>query len=387
MERQSELRGKALLFLIFLWFLWFTSFTVRMVFSPILPLIEDEFMLSHARVSSIYIFHSTGYAFALLFSGGYAGRFGYKKSIILSLCISSLACLLLPYTKAFPFLYVVNFFLGFSVGIYLPSAIALITEYIAEKNWGKSLAIHDSGSSTGIFCAPFIALLLLHFVRWRGIFGVFGVIFLGAAIIFYLVADEVKVRHAQKTAFGPLVKAPALWILVVLCIFAAGAALGIFFTVPLYLTKELKLSVDYASSVLGISRVGGICVAVSTSFYIDRVNLRKAMFIMMFVTGVLTALVAWAPVSVLWIVLFLQSASIAGFYPVVFLSIARMFPAEARSMATGFVLALSIIFGAGGIPYLMGLSGDYIGFSAGYIILGVAVTFCSLLAFTLKDLK
>jgi MFS family permease len=358
-----------------------------MIFSPVLPLIEDEFVISHARASSIYVFQSTGYAVALLLSGAYAGRLGYKKSIMVSLCTSSLACLWTPYAQAFPFLYAVNFFLGFSVGIYLPSAIALITEFIAEKNWGKSLAIHDSGSSTGIFCAPFLAILLLHFVKWRGIFGVFGIIFLAAALVFYLVADEVKVKHAQKTGFGSLAKIPELWTLGVLSIFAAGAALGVFFTVPLYLTKELKLGIDYASSVLGISRVGGICVAISTSFFIDRVSLRKAIFIMMLVTGVLTALVGWVPVKILWITLFLQSACVASFYPVVFLSIARMFPGETRSMATGFVLVLSIAFGAGGIPYLLGFSGDHLSFSIGFVILGIAVALSSLLTFTLKELK
>ena len=387
MERQSELRGKALLFLLFLWCVWFINFSVRMVFSPILPLIEDEFMINHARASSIYVFQSTGYAFALLFSGIYAGRFGYKRSIMVSLCISAFVSLWIPYTQAFPFLYVANFLLGFSVGIYLPSAIALITEYFAEKNWGKALAIHDSGSSTGIFCAPFVALLLLHFVKWRGIFAIFGVIFLAAAVVFYLVADEVKVTHPRKTAFGSLVKMPAVWILGILCIAAAGAALGVFFTVPLYLTKELNLSIDYASSVLGISRVGGICVSISFSFFIDRVNLRKAMFILMLITGILTAIIGWVPVRLIWIVLFLQSMCVTGLFPAAFLLIARMFRGEIRSMATGFITALSIAFGAGGIPYLLGLSGDHLGFSFGFVILGIAVSLSSPLVFTLKELK
>jgi MFS family permease len=99
-------------------------------------------------------------------------------------------------------------------------------------------------------------------------------------------------------------------------------------------------------------------VAISTSFFIDRVSLRKVIFIMMLVTGILTALVGLVPVRVLWITLFFQSACVASFYPVVFLSIGRMFPGEAHSMATGFVLVLSIALGAGGIPYLLGFSGD-----------------------------
>jgi MFS family permease len=386
-ERHSELRGKVLLFILFFWFLWFLHFSSRMVFSPILPLIEDEFAISHARAVSIYLFQSTGYVLALLYSALWAGRLGYKKSIMVSLCLSSLASFLVPLGQAFPFLYATNFLYGLSVGIYLPSAIALITEYVAEKNWGRSLAIHDSGSSTGILCAPFIALFLLHFVEWRGIFAVFGIVFLAAAIVVYLAVDEVEAGHAGKSAFSSLVKTPALWTLGTLSIFAAGAALGVFFTVPLYLTKELHLSVGYASSLLGISRLGGLCVAVFTTFFIDRVNLRKAIFIMLFMTGILTALIGWVPVRALWIILFVQAACVAGFYPALFLSVARMFPAEVRSAATGFVLVLSIGIGAGGIPYLLGFSGDHLSFGFGFLLLGIAVALSSLLTFTLKELK
>ena len=66
MERYSNLRGKALLFLFFLWFLWFTNFITRIVFAPILPLIEDEFMINHAQASSIFIFLSAGYSAAVM---------------------------------------------------------------------------------------------------------------------------------------------------------------------------------------------------------------------------------------------------------------------------------------------------------------------------------
>ncbi|MBP1747191.1 MAG: transporter, partial [Deltaproteobacteria bacterium] len=96
MQRYATLRGKALLFLFFLWFLWFINFITRMAFAPILPLVEDEFMVNHAQASSIFIFLSVGYGVAVIFSGLFSGKFGYKKSIVISLLFLSLVAFLIP---------------------------------------------------------------------------------------------------------------------------------------------------------------------------------------------------------------------------------------------------------------------------------------------------
>jgi NNP family nitrate/nitrite transporter-like MFS transporter len=82
MAKYADLRGKGLLFLLCLWFLWFINFTSRMVFSPILPLIEDEFIANHAQASGIFVFLFAGYGVGVVIAGLFSGTFGYKKSII-----------------------------------------------------------------------------------------------------------------------------------------------------------------------------------------------------------------------------------------------------------------------------------------------------------------
>ncbi len=169
--------------------------------------------------------------------------------------------------------------------------------------------------------------------------------------------------------------------------FAAGAALGLYFIVPLYLTKELSFSIEYANTILGISRIGGIAVSISAGFFIDKINLRKGIFIMVLTTGILTVLIGSAPVRFIGILLFLQTICITGFFPAGFVSIARMFNREARGMATGIILTLSIMLGVGIIPYLLGLSGDHLGFRFGFFVLGILLSLASLLTFSLKELK
>ena len=110
-------------------------------------------------------------------------------------------------------------------------------------------------------------------------------------MIFYCISDEVKIRHSEtKNRFGDLIKRRSLWTIGIIVLFSAGANMGIYLITPLYLTKELLLSIDYANTILGISRFGGIGVAIFCGFLADKISLRKIMFIMVLISGILTVL-------------------------------------------------------------------------------------------------
>jgi NNP family nitrate/nitrite transporter-like MFS transporter len=387
MERYSNLRGKALLFLFFLWFLWFTNFISRIVFAPILPLVEDEFIINHARASGIFLFLSAGYGAAVIVAGFFSGKFGYKKSIVFSLGLVGLVAFLIPLVQNFYLLYLFAFVIGFSVGFYLPSALPLITEYYSEKHWGKAIAIHDTGAPSAIFATPFVALFLLHFFPWRGIFIVLACIYLVCSIVFCLVSSEVKVSNPPKTVFSDLIRIKSLWLMAIIWVFGAGANLGLYSIVPLYLTKELQLNIGYANTILGFSRLGAVGMAIACGFLMDRFNLQKTMFILMIITGALTVLVGLVSVRYIGIVLFLQAFFVTGFFPVGLVAIAKTFSREMRSLATGIILAVSIVSGGGIIPYLLGVSGDTISFRLGITILGIFTALSSRLIFNLKELE
>jgi NNP family nitrate/nitrite transporter-like MFS transporter len=112
------------------------------------------------------------------------------------------------------------------------------------------------------------------------------------------------------------------------------------------------LSIDYANTILGISRLGSVGVAISCGFLVDRFSLRKIMFPMMAIAGVFTILMGLASVSLTGIVLFVQAVFITGFFPVGLVAIAKIFNREMRGLATGMILAVCMVFGSGIIPYL-----------------------------------
>ncbi len=387
MQRYPILRGKALLFLFFLWFLWFSTFTIRIVFAPILPLVEDEFRINHSLASSIFLFLSAGYGAAVLVAGFFSGRFGYKKSIVLCLGLLGLVAFLVPLVQSFYLLYLFACVIGFSVGFYLPAAIPLITEYYSEKNWGRAIAIHDTGAPTAIFATPFVALFLLYFLHWRGIFVVLACTYLVSSVVFWFVSSEVKVSNPPKTVFSDLIKIKSLWLMAVIWVFGAGSNIGLYSIVPLYLTKELHLNIGQANTILGFSRLGAIGMAIGCGLLMDRFNLRRIMSTVLVITGVLTILMGLASVKYIGIVLFLQAFFVTAFFPAGLVAIAKTFSREMRSLATGIILAVSMVSGAGIIPYLLGVSGDAISFRLGIAVLGIFTALSSRLIFNLKELE
>ncbi len=379
MERYSRLVGQALAFLFLLWSLWFLNFSMRLVFSPILPLVEDEFGVTHAAAGSIFFFQSMGYAVSLFFSGIISGRVGYKRYILISLSVSCAVLLFIPLVRSFSLLYPFSFVQGLSTGMYMPAVLPLITECYSEKTWGRTIAIHDTAASISIFAVPFIALWVLQFMPWRGIFHVMAGAFLVAAAILWRVPHEAYRVRTVQGSIAPLLRNRTLWLLAVVFAFASGANVGLYFVVPLYLTKELLIEIGSANTIFGFSRLGGVVVAVLVGFLVDRFSLRKIMFAMLCLTGILTIVIALAGPWHVSFFLFLQASIATGFFPPSLVAISRLFERESRSAATGLILATGIMFGWGAVPYLLGLSGDLVGFRVGIFALGVVVTATSFL--------
>ncbi len=386
MRRFPSLRGKGLLFLLFIWFVWFMNFNGRTLFSPILPLIEDEFGITHARAASIFTFISLGYGFGLFSSGMVSGFLGSKRTILASLVIAGCIFFVVPTIHTFSVFYPVVFALAFALGIYLPTIIPMITEYYAEQDWGKAIAIHESASSLSIFAAPFIALFLLSFLSWRVIFIVVGSISLLCALTFQLAATDIYLGDGRPTFCGALLKRRSVWIMGILWVFCSGCLLGLYFVLPLYLVKELGMTVRYANSIFGLSRLGMVLVAIAAGFFVDRISLKKSLFLVMLATGLMTILLATKDIRWIKSLLFVQATISGAFPPLALVAISRMFDRETRGQATGFIVTVGMV-GTGVIPYLIGLTGDLVTFRLGIFLLGLCTVLASGLLHFLKELR
>jgi MFS transporter, NNP family, nitrate/nitrite transporter len=388
MKRYQNLGAKALPFLLFVTFLWFMVFTTRTIFAPVLPFVEDEFAITHARASSIFLFSSIGYAVTVFFAGVFSRLLGMKKSIIASMLAAAAACYSISFFHVFQLFYISTFLVGVATGLYLPSAIPLLTAYYHEKNWGKVLAIHDSGAGTSLFLAPLIATGLLTLFAWRGVFVVMGITLTLCAILFFIVVEDRKgIVEKEKTFGGNLWKRKELWFMGVMASFISGVGVGLYYIIPLYLVKELGMPSGEANTILGVSRIGGAVSGIATGFLVDRFSLRKTMFLLALGAGVTTMLLMTKNTNWMKALLVIQPCLVMGFMPALFLGVSRLFEDRIRGMATGILLTLGSIIGAGIIPYLLGLAGDLVSFRVGILVLGTLTALSSGLVLPIKGLK
>jgi MFS family permease len=377
MSNYSDVKGKGLAFLSLLWFLWFSVMVVRMALGPILPMIEDEFLVRHAKATSLVSLFALGAAISTFVSGVFAGRIGYKKYVLMSLGTSVIMFFLIPYVKTFFQLAVLLSVLGFVWGAYFPCIIPIVTSHFAPSVWGRALAIQDSGATFSAFAAPLLATLMLKFITWYQFFYVFAGAYLVAGIIFLFHTKEIKVEKKLTGSIRDLLRGRVVWIMAVMWVCASGAFWGVYQVTPLYFMKELHLDPHYANTIFGLSRLGGVCFGIIMGFIIDRFNLKKSMFVVMCLTGLFTILIGHTNLTVVKIAMFLQGTTITGFFTIGLTVISRAFKMEERGMASGLITTLGAVFGSGLLTYLFGVAGDHFSFRFGMLVFGGVVILAS----------
>jgi MFS family permease len=159
------------IFLLFVfWCLWFLNFSVRLVISPLLPLIEDEFALSHAFAGGIFFFIYSGSILAVFSSGYISIRIGYKRSIAATYLILIVTLFCLRYAQNYLSFAFLCFFLGVGVGMYLPCAIPLITAIFDPGKWGKAISFHETAAGLSFLAIPLLTVFALQYFHWTSLF-------------------------------------------------------------------------------------------------------------------------------------------------------------------------------------------------------------------------
>jgi len=373
MSGYPAIRGRGLAFLSLLFSLWFVLMLVRMIVGPILPLIEDDFLVRHAKATMLVSLFAFGGMSSTFASGVFAGRIGYRRFVVACLAAQAVVFLMIPHARTFFQLAVLIFVLGFVWATYFPCIVPIVTNHFTPSIWTRALAIQDSGASLSAIASPLLVTLMLNFLTWRQLFYVFAAAYLPLAVLFLFAAKEVKVEQRVTVSLGNLLKGRAIWILSVMWICASGAFWGIYQVIPLYFTKELSFELRYANTVFGLSRIGGFACAIAMGFVADRLDLKRLMFTLLCLARLFTVFMGHTNVLVVEIAMTLQGTVIMGFFAVGLMVISRTFRPEQRGMAAGFMTMTAAILGSGLLPYLFGLCGDHLSFRFGIALFGVIV--------------
>jgi len=277
--------------------------------------------------------------------------------------------------------------MGLTLGNYIPSILPIITEMVDRKHWGRAIALHDSGASFALFAAPLLAALGLHFFSWKGLYLMLGVACFLLPICFWRIAVEPRQHTTRETArYADVFRSKIVWIMGLLWIVSNMFCNSIFAILPLYLVKERGVDFDYANTLIGISRCGGIFVTILFGFLADRFGTRRILTMSIFATGLRTIAMALVhSLSFLLVILVFQAIVSLAFFPLALAAISKLTSPAERSTVTGVVLSIGVVFGSGVSPFLLGVIADHLSFQVGILGVGVVTTFSCLLVRLLRE--
>jgi predicted MFS family arabinose efflux permease len=367
------------LLLIIFWFLWFLNFSGRMSLSPILPIIEVELGISHARSGGLIFFIATGGTISVFLAGLVSQRIGYKRSILSSYAAMSLSLVCFGYAQNYGQFVASAFLIGLGGGLYLPCAVPVITSIFSRNSWGKVISVHETAPSTAFLITPILAAFILQVFSWKSDFFFIGGVNLLIIILFWILAPDPRPVREKRIGYGRVMARRDFWMITVLWTLSSTATAGIYNFLPLFLVTEKGMALATANTIFGITRVGGLLATLVTGFLVDRYGVKKILFLILFIGGSSTIGFALAEARWFLVAMLLVQATVSvAFFPAAITNVSKITALEERSTYTGMIMTIGSI-GMGIIPVIMGAVADRWNFKVDFLALGAVTMACCFL--------
>lgn len=359
---------------LFLAAIFYLGFISRVVLAPLLPVLEPALGLGHGRAGSLFLALALGYSAGLLGSGWVAARLGHRRTITLSSVTVGLAALGMAAAPSILWLALGYGLLGAFSGLYLPSGVATLTDQTQETHWGKVIAIHELAPNMAYITAPLLAEALLRVFSWRGVLATIGslALLLGGLYGWRAGGSDRRGEPPSLATLRLLACNPSLWAAAALFAVSIGAVLGLYMMMPLFLVNELGLTHEWANTIIGLSRLSGLIAVFGAGLIVDRIGARRALVLFITGTGSLTVLlgVVRGPLATP-VLVFLQSAACACFFPAGFALVSQLFTPQHRTLAVSAVSLAGFLFGGGVVPSAIGFIAEAFSFASAFTGVGV----------------
>ena len=352
--------------------IFFLNFMSRIVLSPLLPTVEKDLKIGHEEAGSLFFLISFGYCIMLLGSSFVSSRLNHRRTIILSTVVVGGALLFVGLNQQLWMIRVGLFALGLAAGLYLPSGIATLTELADPRHWGKAVSIHELAPNLGFVVAPLIAQFLLNYLSWQNIFTLFGVLSILSGILFSFFGGGGRFsgKPLNVSTFRTILKEPSFWVVMALFSLGIGGTLGMFAMFPLYLVSEKGMDQVWANTLVGLSRISPVGVAILSGWATDHLGPKRVLKVIFLADGITIILLGLA--SGPWIIplIFVQPMLASSFFPPGFAALSRIGGPNLKNIAVSVTMPVSFLIGGGVIPAMIGVVGQTRSFSLGFMILG-----------------
>ena len=371
---------------VFLAWLFFLGFVTRALFSPLMPAVVSDLEISHSQAGSLFLFITIGYLFAPIFSGLISSRINHLGTLRVSAWVIGFALLPFAFVQGLWPIRLLLIVIGLAAGIHLPSAIATITAEVQKSDWGKALSVHQCAPPLSLVSAPIVAAVLLNWFSWRYVLVLWGTLALVSALLYACKGrgGEFPGQIPSPEKVKQVVGKPSFWIMVILFSMAMGANAGIYAMLPLFFVNERGFDLASANTLIGLSQIPGVVMVFIGGWIADKLGQKTTMVSALLATAILTMLLGWVQDTLLIIVLFLQPAVLASFFPSAFAALSRIAPPSMRSVTNALGPPLAFLLGGGVLPAAIGYMGETTSFSMGIVSAGCVMAVGPFLVYFLK---
>ncbi len=362
-------------------------------FKAMLPLVQDEFLVSRTMVGLYTSFYFLSTVVIAIFSGKIADYLGTKRGLVLGVGVVSIMIILHSFAPFFGMILFLAFFTGIAFSIITPSVNKGVIDLAEPSKRSFSMGIVHGGGGLGGFLGAFMLPFIGEMVGWRIALlfgGVFAVIVTLFILRFYQPPASSTNSETPTNERSSTLKEDLLALIknrYLLSVFAMGVIFGMSISsvtghYSLFLTRDLGTTATFAGLGLGIFHIGGVIGQPLWGLINERVfhgNRRKGLILLGLLISSLALffglVVSRYPFSnpVLLLFSFLFGFCIMGVIAIYFTSVSELVPKSYIGVATGLALLFprtSTIF----TPPLFGLVADITGvYAYSWIILGVLV--------------
>jgi NNP family nitrate/nitrite transporter-like MFS transporter len=370
-ESSGSIKSKILL-LVLVTTIFFLNFLSRILPAPLMPTIEKDLGLDHAGAGGFFLLISIGYCTSLVASGFLATWLTHRKIIILSSVATGFALLAVAASETRWGINLALVFLGLAAGAYLPSGMTTVTSSVKPAHWGKAIGFHEMAPAVAYIAAPLIAEMLLRWLSWKGVLASIGIASMLVGLSFLRIGGggDFKGETPNYRNVRLLLQQRSFWIMTILFSFGITTSMGIFSMLPLYLVADRGFDRSYANTLISLSRILPVVMALLSGWMSDRLGPERTIKGVMFFNGMMTLLLGIVPGDWLLLMVFLQPMLSACFFPAGFALLSGSTPSNVRNVSVSMTIFFAYLIGAGLIPAGVGIMGDAGCFALAFAVVG-----------------
>jgi len=372
--------------IIFLTFLFFLSFINRFIFAPLLPTISSELGITIGQAGSIFLFGSIGVAGGAIFSGFVSSRINHKGALEISMLGAGLVLIVCIFSGTLEAIQIAMGLLGIAAGFNLPSNMAVITAIVSRQDWGKALAVQQTGPPLSLILGPLLSALLLPWMSWRTVLAwISGVLIItGIALARFGRFGNFPGDQPGLSNVKVIIVKRSFWIMIVLFALGIGGHVGLYTMLPLYLVSEHGFGQELANTMVGLSQISPFFMTFAGGWLTDRFGEKRTIVVSLTVSGGLTILLGLLSGGWFNVLIFLEPAVAVCFFPAAFAALSRTVQPNLRSLVTSWATPIAFIVGGGLFPAALGYMGQVYSIGLGIAIAGVLMVLGSSLVIFLE---